>query len=107
MLKEFARDLTDSQIPRVAPVILPDMYRIFMEQDKYGVRTRTRAIEIFTTMASMICTMGESNKAVSKAILQPVLPTFTEALVVALKVPDDSHLTDAGLKTEALKGKLA
>ena len=41
----------------------------------------------------------------SKAILQPVLPTFTEALVVALKVPDDSHLTDAGLKTEALKGK--
>ena len=42
----------------------------------------------------------------SKAILQPVLPTFTEALVVALKVPDDSHLTDAGLKTEALKGKL-
>ena len=62
VLKEFARDLTDSQIPRVAPVILPDMYRIFMEQDKYGVRTRTRAIEIFTTMASMICTMGESNK---------------------------------------------
>ena len=41
----------------------------------------------------------------SKAILQPVLPTFTEALVVALKVPDDSHLTDAGLKTEALKGR--
>ena len=44
-------------------------------------------------------------QAVSKAILQPVLPTFTEALVVALKVPDDSHLTDAGLKTEALKGR--
>ena len=44
-------------------------------------------------------------QAVSKAILEPVLPTFTEALVVALKVPDDSHLTDAGLKTEALKGK--
>ena len=32
MLKEFARDLTDSQIQNVAPVILPDMYRIFMEQ---------------------------------------------------------------------------
>ena len=44
-------------------------------------------------------------QAVSKAILQPVLPTFTEALVVALKVPDDSHLTDAGLKTEVLKGR--
>ena len=32
VLKEFARDLTDSQIQNVAPVILPDMYRIFMEQ---------------------------------------------------------------------------
>jgi hypothetical protein len=81
------------------------MYRIFMEQEKYTVRTRSRAIEIFTTMASTICTMGESNKAISKAILHPVLPTFTEALVLALKVPDESHLTDAGLKTEVLKGK--
>ena len=73
VLKEFARDLTDSQIPRVAPVILPDMYRIFMEQDKYGVRTRTRAIEIFTTMASMICTMGESNKGRASDDQQSVL----------------------------------
>ncbi len=106
VLKEFSRDLTDSQIPRVAPVILPDMYRIFMEQEKYTVRTRARAIEIFNTMATMICAMGETDKAGSRAILQPVLPTFTEALVVALKVPDESHLTDAGLKTEVLKGKI-
>lgn len=104
VLKEFARDLTDTQIPHVAPAILPDMYRIFMEHDKYTVRTRTRAIEIFTTMVNMICTMGEINKSLSKSLLQPILPTFTEALVVSLKIPDESHLTDAGLKTEVLKG---
>jgi len=33
VLKEFTRDLTDTQIPQVAPVILPDMYRIFMERE--------------------------------------------------------------------------
>jgi hypothetical protein len=33
VLKEFTRDLTDTQIPQVSPVILPDMYRIFMERE--------------------------------------------------------------------------
>ncbi len=27
VLKELSRDLTDSQIPALAPVILPDIYR--------------------------------------------------------------------------------
>ena len=42
--------LGDSQISNVAPVILPDMYRIFMEKEQYSVRTRSRAIEIFNTL---------------------------------------------------------
>ncbi len=40
VLKEFVRDLTDSQIPDVAPNILPDMYRIFMEKEQYTVRNK-------------------------------------------------------------------
>ena len=31
VLTEFSRDLTDQHIPQVAPVILPEMYRIFCE----------------------------------------------------------------------------
>ena len=69
VLKEFVRDLSDSQIPNVAPVVLPDMYRIFMEKENYSVRTRSRAIEIFNTLASLICTMAESDKTIFKAIL--------------------------------------
>ena len=53
----------------------------------------------------MICTMGELNRGVTKSLLQPVLPTFTEALVSSLNLPDDSHLSDVGLKTEVLKGR--
>jgi hypothetical protein len=49
--------------------------------------------------------MGEMNRGVTKSLLQPVLPTFTEALVSSLSLPDDSHLSDVGLKTEVLKGK--
>ena len=40
-------------------MILPDIYRIFCEADRFTVRTRARAVEIFTTLTSMICTMGE------------------------------------------------
>ena len=81
------------------------MYQIFMEPESYSVRTRSRAIEIFTTLANMICAMGEVNRKLSKSLLTPLLPTFTEALVTALHVPDDSHHTSPGLKTEVLKGK--
>jgi len=103
VLKEFTRDLTDAQIPQVAPIILPDMYRIFMDPDTYGVRTRSRAIEIFTTLTNMVCTIGEVNRSLSKQLLGPILPTFTEALVAGLSLPDDSHASDPGLKTEILK----
>ena len=54
----------------------------------------------------MICTMAETDKSLFKAILGPILPYFTEALVTGLSIPDDSHFTDTGLKMAVLKGKL-
>lgn len=102
VLKELSRDLTDSQIPSIAPVILPDIYRIFCEPERFTVRTRARAVEIFTTLTSMICTMGEVNKSLQKSLLNPVLTTFSEALVSALSV-QDSATSDPGLRTEVLK----
>jgi hypothetical protein len=32
VLTEFSRDLTDMQLPHVAPVILSEMYRIFEDE---------------------------------------------------------------------------
>jgi len=102
VLKELSRDLTDSQIPSVAPVILPDIYRIFCESERYTVGTRSRAVEIFTTLTTMICTIGEVNKSLQKTLLNPFLSTFAEALVAALAV-QDSHASDTGLKTQVVK----
>ena len=101
-------------------MILPDIYRIFCESERFTVRTRARAVEIFTTLTSMICTMGEVaktkykqipnltnlilqvNKSLQKSLLNPVLSTFSEALVASLCVPD-SQTSDAGLRTEVLQ----
>ncbi len=46
------------------------------------------------------CTYIEVNKSLQKSLLNLVLTTFSEALVAALSVPDSSHASDAGLKTQ-------
>lgn len=102
VLTEFSRDITDNQMFQVAPVVLPEMYKIFTQPEKYGIRTRGRAVEIFSTCAQIIATMGHMDKNTAKSLLYPILPQFTEALVEALKIPD-GPTSDSGIKKEILK----
>ncbi|KAL7985445.1 hypothetical protein Chor_004015 [Crotalus horridus] len=88
VLTEFTREVTDTQMPLVAPVILPEMYKIFTMAEVYGIRTRSRAVEIFTTCAQMICNMEELEKGAAKVLIFPVVQQFTEAFVQALQMPD-------------------
>ncbi|PIO13139.1 hypothetical protein AB205_0020590, partial [Aquarana catesbeiana] len=106
VLAEFTREVTDTQMPLVAPVILPEMYKIFTMSDVYSIRTRARAVEIFTTCAHMICTMEELEKGVAHALIFPVVQQFTVAFVQALQLPD-GPTSDSGLKMEVLKAVTA
>ncbi|XP_013378679.1 importin-9 isoform X1 [Lingula anatina] len=103
VLTEFCREVTDTQMPQVAPVILPEMYNIFTQDKAYSIRTRSRAVDIFNTCAGLIGTMTDYNKGVAKQLLFPVLPQFVEAFIQALQVPD-GETSDSGLKMEVLKG---
>ncbi|XP_065451174.1 importin-9 isoform X2 [Chrysemys picta bellii] len=102
VLTEFTREVTDTQMPLVAPVILPEMYKIFTMAEVYGIRTRSRAVEIFTTCAHMICNMEELEKGAAKVLIFPVVQQFTEAFVQALQMPD-GPTSDSGFKMEVLK----
>ncbi|KAF6073340.1 importin 9 [Phyllostomus discolor] len=106
VLTEFTREVTDTQMPLVAPVILPEMYKIFTMAEVYGIRTRARAVEIFTTCAHMICNMEELEKGAAKVLVLPVVQRFTEAFVQALQVPD-GPAADSGFKMEVLKAVTA
>ncbi|XP_029791315.1 importin-9 isoform X4 [Suricata suricatta] len=105
VLTEFTREVTDTQMPLVAPVILPEMYKIFTMAEVYGIRTRSRAVEIFTTCAHMICNMEELEKGAAKVLIFPVVQQFTEAFVQALQIPD-GPTSDSGFKMEVLKIKV-
>ncbi|XP_054724425.1 LOW QUALITY PROTEIN: importin-9-like [Uloborus diversus] len=101
VLKEISHDVSDAQMPQFAPVILPEMLKIFLQDQKYGIRTRGRAVEIFATCAEMIAAMAQYSKGVPKLLLFPVLTPFTEALVSALRTAD-GMTSDSGLKKDIL-----
>lgn len=102
VLSEFSREVTDTQMPHVAPLVLPQMYRIFVEANVYSVRTRGRAVEIFNTCCFLIHSIDDLNKGTAKELLFPFLPKFAEAFVQALGVPD-CETSDSGLKMEVIK----
>lgn len=106
VLTEFTREVADTQMPLVAPVILPEMYKIFTMAEIYSIRTRSRAVEIFTTCANLIFAIEELEKGAAKALLFPVVQQFTEAFVQALQMPDGPS-SDSGLKMEVLKAVTA
>ncbi|CAH3045821.1 unnamed protein product [Pocillopora meandrina] len=101
VLTEFCREVTDTQMPHVVPVILPEMYKIFIHAEMHSIRTRSRAVDIFNTCASLICAM-EDAAGIAKDVLFPLLPQFTRAFVEVLAMSDRSTL-ECGLKMEVLK----
>ncbi|KAF2359254.1 Exportin-1/Importin-beta-like [Trinorchestia longiramus] len=102
VLTEFSRDIDDVAITKVAPIILPEMYNIFCQDQKFSIRTRGRAVEIFTNLANAISMMGELNRNLAKELLYPSLPPFIQAMLKALQTPDGPTV-DNGLKKDILK----
>ncbi|XP_063952084.1 importin-9-like [Lytechinus pictus] len=102
VLTEFTREVSDTQMEHVAPVILPEMHRIFVQSGTYTIRTRARAVEIFNTCATLIYNIASIAKGAAKKLLYPVLNGFMEEFVKALTITDSS-VSDSGLKKEIIK----
>ncbi|XP_029043182.1 importin-9 isoform X1 [Osmia bicornis bicornis] len=102
VLTEFTSDLTDNQLPNVGPVILQEMYRIFQSENQYSIRTRGRAVEIFTTITTLVANTGVYQKGFTEQYLQPVIPMFCQKFVQCLRVPD-GPTSDSGLKADVIK----
>ena len=62
LLVEFTREITDTQMVRIAPILLPQLYRIFVTTGQYSNRARSRAVVIFTTCVNVIIEISEVEK---------------------------------------------
>lgn len=69
---------------------------------QYSIRIRGRAIEIFTTIASLVAETGVYSRGFIEQHLQPVIPMFCAKFVDCLGVPN-GPTSDSGLKTEIIK----
>ncbi len=58
-LVELIPDITDLQMPQVAPAIMPQLYKIFVDPQNYSIKFRTMAVEIFTSLVNVVADMAE------------------------------------------------
>ena len=99
---ELSHEVTDNQIPTIAPLLLPKMYQIFTSSQEFSLRTRGRAVQIFTTVSETIAQMNDYQKNAINQYLEPILPQFTESMVKALVMPDSSEEVDVGIKKDII-----
>ena len=58
-LTEIVKDVTDLQMPQIAPVLIPQVYKIFVDPSNYSIELRKRTIEIFRSIVDVIAEMSD------------------------------------------------
>lgn len=100
---EMCHEVIDTQIPAIAPVLLPKMLEILRNPNDFSIRTRGRAVQVFTFLSESIIAMGEYDKVSIARYLDPVLPHFVEILIHILQLPDTAvEQVDIGLRKDSL-----
>ncbi|XP_074593003.1 importin 9 [Brevipalpus obovatus] len=102
VFSEICSEISDIQIPTIAPLLLPKMYDIFVDTQNFSSTTRERAVTIFCNITNTITLMNDYDNVAVKHYLDPILPQFTEALVKVLQAPNGSIEVDIGLKKSSL-----
>ncbi|KAK2705088.1 hypothetical protein QYM36_017210, partial [Artemia franciscana] len=96
VLLELADEITDKQIPTLGPIILQEVHKVFTDAQKYRLRIREMALDVFLTLYEVICEVALTNKSLVKPLLENMLLPFSQALVMALQANDgpalDNHL---------------
>ncbi|XP_065836294.1 importin-9-like [Oscarella lobularis] len=102
-LTEFSREITDAKIPELAPILFPQLLRIFSDIEKYSIRTRGRVVQIFSTLSNLLSQMKEYHKGAGAALLFPILPQYIEAFLQCLSLPEKEGIVDSGLKMDIFR----
>lgn len=108
-LVELVPDITDLQMPQVAPVLIPQLYKIFIDPANYSISLRRSALEIFTTIVNVIAEMSEYDPSVGKKYLYPYVPDFVFAMIKAISLGENEsqNVIDFSLKKEIVKALAA
>ena len=100
VLVEMTHELTESQVPSMVPLVMPQMLDIL--RSRGDLRTRSRAVQVYTFMVETIALLKELDKNAVKNLLDPLLPHFLQTFVHLLQEDVDQENMDIGLKKEIM-----
>eukprot|EP00040_Diaphanoeca_grandis_P018433 m.96912 g.96912 ORF g.96912 m.96912 type:complete len:1028 (+) comp26938_c0_seq1:24-3107(+) len=104
VLTEFVEEVTETQLPVIVPVLMPQLIKIFGQGQARDIRTRSRAVEIlsnFVRKVAEIDAAAPEGQSVS-GHLESFLPDWLKLFVSALE-SSDASLVDIGMKTDIQK----
>ena len=92
-------------MPQIAPAIIPHMYKIFIDPKNYSINLRKMAVEIFTSLVSIISEMSEYDSTAAKKYLFPYMNDFIIAMIKVMSLtPNESpDLVNDALKCDIIK----
>lgn len=98
VFSDICHEISDTQIPSIAPALIPKMYEIFSNERAFSNSTRGRAVQIFTIITETVVMLEQFDKNALRTYIEPFLPQFTEALIKTLVDPE----SDIGMKKSVL-----
>ncbi len=104
-LTDIVQEVTDIQMPQVAPSIIPQMYKIFVDPQNYSISLRKMSLEIFNSLVTVISEMSEYDTSTGRKYLFPYMNDFVFAMVKALSLSgrEVPALVDDSLKSQIVK----
>lgn len=105
---ELCHEITESQVASIAPLLLPQMLLILRDGHSYSVRTRGRAVQVFSSIVetlSILCDLERGGASSGSKFLNPVLPDFLQTLIHLLQVSQSAGSCadlDIGLRKDLL-----
>lgn len=100
ILSDFVRDdLSDLSFPKVAPMLMPELYRLFTDST-VPIKVRTEVVMIIQEFSEIIYMVKEEHPEVLLTYLDPLLNMWVQGLVEILK---DCPLENYALKNQVLK----
>ncbi|KAJ3073022.1 hypothetical protein HDU98_002402 [Podochytrium sp. JEL0797] len=98
VVSSFVDDISEVQFSQIAPVLLPQVFEIFANQN-FNPRVRSRAVSVFRKFLDTLHSVERSNPAIVKQYLEPQLPSWM-ALFQQILAPRDMSNEQIIFKTE-------
>ncbi|KAJ3327723.1 Importin 9 [Blyttiomyces sp. JEL0837] len=80
VLTEAVESLSEKQFSSVAPLLIPEVYKVFCSENLYSNRTRARAVGVFCTFVKTVNKVKVVDKDVVGNYLVPLLPAWMDAM---------------------------